>query len=221
MSNQATALQNNPQQIIKNITLSYDPTVFAIPRVLIKFTQNHGLAMFLSDLIYWSDKGMNPFGWIYRSAKEWEERLEFSSFQVKQNTEKLIKMGILETVVMKPRNQNNKIVSSIPVTHYRLNFEKLGDLLNKFKSDSQESHKSDFQETHKSIDFQETHKSYNTKISSSNITKTTTKPLDKAETPELDKVEIPGLDNLGEFIKPPEEIVVVDNNNFLISTLYK
>lgn len=71
--------------------------------------------LFLSQLIYWSDRGTRKDGFVFKSDKEWYEELRLSSYAVRKSRKKLIEMGLLETKVKKANGN--------PTTHYKLNKE--------------------------------------------------------------------------------------------------
>ena len=50
--------------------------LLTVPTLLVKKLKgDHCAALFLGQLIYWTGKGANPDGWIYKTYQEWEEEL--------------------------------------------------------------------------------------------------------------------------------------------------
>ena len=86
--------------------------VLTIPRLFIDWTGDHISALLLSQIIYWSSRTTDAEGWFYKSAKEWEEELGISDYQLTRATKKLASAG----VVTKLRK-----VRGAPTLHYRLN----------------------------------------------------------------------------------------------------
>jgi hypothetical protein len=87
--------------------------IIAVPRLLIKVMNDSlGGGVFLSQLIYWSDKGSDKNGWFYKTYDEWEEETTLSKYKIRKYTEELTKIGILETKIKK--------ANGAPTVHYRL-----------------------------------------------------------------------------------------------------
>lgn len=88
--------------------------ILAIPRPFISFTGDHMVALFLNQVIYWSDRTTDPNGWFYKKAEDWQEELGISYYQLRRATRILRDKGV-ETKI--------KTVNGIPHTYYRLNDE--------------------------------------------------------------------------------------------------
>ena len=69
-------------------------------------------AIFVQQLYYWSDKGRNKDGWIYKTKTEWEEETCLTREQQDRIRKKLEKKGILQTVLKK--------ANGVPTLHYKL-----------------------------------------------------------------------------------------------------
>lgn len=132
------------QQVYALITrLTGQANILTIPRLFIDWTGDHITALFLSQVIYWSSRTDDPEGWFYKSAKEWEEELSISDYQLARATKKLAEAG-LETKLRK--------IMGAPTQHYRIDqetflkwiSEKLG---NGIPKDSE----MDFEESRRSI----------------------------------------------------------------------
>lgn len=103
---------SNQKQITDFIkSISGQSNILTIPRIYIDITGDHLSALFLSQCIYWSDKGRD--GWFYKSDKEWLDELGLSSFQIKR-----IKKDLEEYIETDIRKANGA-----PTTHYRVNFD--------------------------------------------------------------------------------------------------
>lgn len=117
--------------------------ILTIPRLFIDWTGDHITALLLSQVIYWSSRTDDSDGWFYKSAKDWEEELSISDYQLARATKKLAEVG-LETKLRK--------IHGAPTQHYRIDqneflkwiSEKLG---NGFPTNSE----MDFEESRKSI----------------------------------------------------------------------
>lgn len=95
--------------------------------VFVRFMGELEGGVFLSQLIYWSDKGSRSDGWIYKKAHEWERELGIKRKSLERNTKELVKRNILETKVMKDSN-------GTPAKHYRIKQDILQSELLKFMS---------------------------------------------------------------------------------------
>lgn len=73
-------------------------------------------ALFLSQLMYWSDKGSDKDGWIYKTQAEWTEETGLSRYEQEFVRKTLRKDGVLE-----------ERYSGLPAKlYYRINFDALG-----------------------------------------------------------------------------------------------
>jgi hypothetical protein len=52
--------------------------------------------LFMSQLFYWSDKGADPDGWIYKTQDEWEEETALTRSEQERARKHLRALGILE-----------------------------------------------------------------------------------------------------------------------------
>ena len=91
--------------------------VLAIPRIFITITGSLTLASLLSQLLYWSDRAKRRDGFVYKSARDWYLEVGASKYAV----EKFNRLPCIETRVKKANGH--------PTTHYRINFEKLADMI--------------------------------------------------------------------------------------------
>ena len=102
---------SNQKEVINLIkSISGQANVLTIPRIFIDITGDHLSALFLSQCVYWSDKGKNE--WFYKSDREWEEELALSAYQVRRIRNNLSEF--LETKIKK--------AGGAPTTHYRIRF---------------------------------------------------------------------------------------------------
>jgi hypothetical protein len=85
--------------------------VLTIPRLFIDWTGDHISALLLSQIIYWSSRTTDAEGWFYKSAKEWEEELGISDYQLTRATKKLADAGVATKL---------RKVRGAPTLHYRL-----------------------------------------------------------------------------------------------------
>ncbi|WP_061567271.1 DnaD domain-containing protein [Geobacillus stearothermophilus] len=72
-------------------------------------------ALFLSQVIYWTDKVTREDGFFYKTDDEWSQELRISKYAIRKARKKLEELGILETKVKKANGN--------PTVHYRLNKE--------------------------------------------------------------------------------------------------
>lgn len=52
--------------------------------------------LFLSQLFYWSDKCIDPDGWVYKTQKEWETELAMTRRNQETVRKKLVESGLIE-----------------------------------------------------------------------------------------------------------------------------
>lgn len=109
--------------------------IIPIPRLFVDLTGNMETAIFLSQLLFWSDKGKRSDGFIYKSRQEWVAETGLTDYSLRMARERLEKMGILETKLHR--------ANGAPTLHYRLEQEALVNHVRRFveinKSDLSES----------------------------------------------------------------------------------
>lgn len=68
-------------------------------------------ALLHNELLFWSDKGGRPDGWVYKNYADLQQRLPLSEYQLRKAYKQLREAGYLETKVMK--------VEGCPTVHFR------------------------------------------------------------------------------------------------------
>lgn len=101
-------------QLLKSF--SGQQNTITIHKAFIAFMGDIEGALFLSQLIFWSDKGKREDGWIWKTYESWEAETGLSQYKVKKFAEFCTEAGFLETAVMKAQGS--------PTMHYRLDYEK-------------------------------------------------------------------------------------------------
>ena len=94
------------------VQFSGQHNTITILRPFIKFCGDIPTAMFLSQLLYWSDKGSRKDGFIFKTHSQWEEEIGLSESQIRRVTKRLVNEGILETKLRK--------AFGAPTLHYRI-----------------------------------------------------------------------------------------------------
>lgn len=75
--------------------------------------------LFLSQLLYWSDRGGDPDGWIYKTQAEWREETALTRSEQERARKALRDLGVLE-----------EARRDVPARlYYRLDFDRLASLL--------------------------------------------------------------------------------------------
>jgi len=118
--------QSNQSGIIALLrNLTGQANILTVPRLFIDLLQNdlEG-ALFLSQCIYWSDKGSNDDGWFWKTFADWENELTLTYYKVNKVTQTLEQMGILETKLQK--------IKGAPTVHYRIDIEALSAWIMQF-----------------------------------------------------------------------------------------
>ena len=105
------------QQVFDLIkTFTEHQAILATPYLFVKMF-GFKTAHFLSQLLYWSDKGARDDGFFWKTDAEWTEETGITTYGIRQARKKLEGMGIIETKVMRAMGS--------PTVHYRLNEEAL------------------------------------------------------------------------------------------------
>jgi hypothetical protein len=126
--------------------------ILTIPRIYLDITGDHISALFLSQCVYWSDKGRG--GWFYKSAREWQDELGLSPYQVRRCCRDLNQF--IETDLRK--------ANGAPTMHYRANIETIGQaIINKLDNGLSKNSQMDYEETSQS----------DSEITSQSLTETT------------------------------------------------
>ena len=113
---------SNQQEVFALIKeLSGQKNILTIPRFFIKITGSLQVALFLSQVIFWSDKGKNEDGWFYKTYEEWEEELAINKYYIRKSIEFLKSKKVLNT--------KTKKINGNPTLHFRLNPEALNHWL--------------------------------------------------------------------------------------------
>jgi len=104
--------------------ISGQENVIAVPRAYCDFMGDLDGGAFLSQLIYFSDRGSDPDGWFYKSYADWEQHLLLSKHKVMRCAQQMRAAGYLETRVRKVRG--------VPKLHYRLDMERFAAALSAY-----------------------------------------------------------------------------------------
>ena len=106
-------MSNHQNAIALIKAFSGQANILTIPRPFVDFMGNLDGALFLSQVLYWSDRGRD--GWFYKTYAEWQEEICLSEYEVKKAVKKLVDLGVLETQVRKANGN--------PTVHYHLDFD--------------------------------------------------------------------------------------------------
>jgi hypothetical protein len=103
--------------------------------------------LLLSQLVYWSDKGHDPEGWVYKTKDEIIEEFGLGSrYEVDQARHRLEDEGVLETE-RRPRHAWRdgewRVVHPSPVLHYRVDLSALAKRLVELEQSSEQSRGTD------------------------------------------------------------------------------
>lgn len=98
--------------------------LIAIPRFFIDYTGNLDSAIFLSQLLYWSDNSVRPDGAVYKKYEDWRKEIGLSEYEVKQSVKVLKKKDVLKTKLKK--------ANGAPTLHYYLDIGKLSSSIKEF-----------------------------------------------------------------------------------------
>jgi hypothetical protein len=133
--------------LIKSI--SGQANILTIPRIFIDITGGDiKAALFLSQCVYWSDRGGSGDGFFWKSYKEWNIEIGLTRPEIDRVRKSIDRF--LETKIKK--------ASGAPTTHYRVRMDILAREIEQKYSDLHETDNSDLHETDNS-DLHETDKS--------------------------------------------------------------
>jgi hypothetical protein len=142
---------NNYQAILNLIkNISGQKNIISLPRIFLKVAGDVVVGLFLSQCVWYSDKGGSHDGWFFKSNKDWQEEIGLSYAQVKRATAKLEEMGVLQTKLKKAKGA--------PTTHYYIDMDALTKLILDFL-EIRQSEGVEIQESSKSQDIEESQKS--------------------------------------------------------------
>jgi len=103
----------------KNAVLAFAERPIAFYPAFAKITGRVTAALFLSQLFYWTGRGADPDGWIWKTQAEWEEETCLSRCEQETARKTLRELGLIE-----------ERLASIPARlYYRLDLDKLAALL--------------------------------------------------------------------------------------------
>ena len=91
--------------------------VIAVPREFIHYTGTIDSAIFLSQLLYWSDRAKRKDGGVFKTYKDWHLEIGLSEYEVKKSVGILKEKNILTTSI--------KRANGSPTVHYYLDKEGL------------------------------------------------------------------------------------------------
>ena len=105
-------MSNNHKTVINLIkSISGQANVLTIPRIFIDLTGDLKAALFLSQCVYWSDRGKRPDGSFYKTHEEWKEETGLTRHEVDRCREK-----VADFVTTEIHRANSK-----PTVHYYVN----------------------------------------------------------------------------------------------------
>jgi len=110
------------KELIK--AFSGQDNMIGVPRAYCKFMGSLEGGVFLSQLIFWSDKGKRTDGFFYKTYKEWEDETLLSQYKVNKYVYMLSDIGIVETDI--------KRANGSPTVHYRFDYQKFHKLFIEF-----------------------------------------------------------------------------------------
>ncbi len=194
--------------------------LLTVPTLLVKKLKgDHCAALFLGQLIYWSGKGANPDGWIYKTYQEWEEELFIKKDKAMAIKKKLEELNLITTMVKK--------IGNTPVLHYKVNQETLIEFLLETRekegddkpedkehdtpSDNEEKSKSDEEPSDDKTDNQD-------KIEEKN--KGESRNFRKSEIPKVGKTHFPKW-KIPTFQESGQNPLSISNINHIINYIHK
>ncbi len=127
---------NQVNQKISNSKKYFSGGIVAFQVILGKIFHSSSAGLFLSQAIYWSDKGQGKEepgdGWFYKSRDEWWDETSLSYDEQLTARMKLKSAGVLE-------EHNKKLIHRL---YYRVNFDALDSLIDRYHDNPPKSGKS-------------------------------------------------------------------------------
>lgn len=105
-------------------TFSGQANKIVINTTFVDFVDDLEIGLFLSQLIYWSDRTTRADGYFYKTDKEWHEEIRISKYAVRKSRKKLEEMGLLSTFVKKANGS--------PTVHYKLDKKRFSEMFISF-----------------------------------------------------------------------------------------
>lgn len=99
--------------------VSGQQNTFTVPKLYVDYTGDITTAILLNQIVFLSDKSKRKDGFFYKTYKEWTAEVCLTERQVRYSVNKLKKMEIIETKVMRANGS--------PTVHYKLKVEKFMD----------------------------------------------------------------------------------------------
>jgi hypothetical protein len=93
------------------------------PRLIREFGSSAGLL--LSQLVFWSEKGWDPEGWIYKTAIDIEAEVGLTERQTAYARARLVDEGILRAEKRSRRDPRGRVMFPTRVYHYLVDLEAL------------------------------------------------------------------------------------------------
>ena len=141
-------LMDNRERLIDFIQKATGQSnIIAFPRILVDITGGIKSAVFMSQLVYWSDKGKRTDGYIYKKDSELANETGLSLAEIKRIKPKLIELGFIQI--------KRKKANGAPTTHYLVNIANIEKAINQYSEnhpmDQSESNQSDWVKSDQSI----------------------------------------------------------------------
>ncbi|UTC92510.1 hypothetical protein [Treponema denticola] len=111
----------NQKEIFNLLTKTVGQSnILTIPTLFLKkLDGNHAAALFLSQLVYWTDKTQD--GWIFKSYSDWENEIFVKEKKLREIKKELEELGLIETKIQK--------AYGVPTVHYKVNQDALINFL--------------------------------------------------------------------------------------------
>ena len=101
-----------------------DRNFIGFPRVFVDYMGSIDGAIFLSQLVYWSDRAVRADGGVFKKYDDWKEEIGLSPYEVQRAALVLREKGILVTKLKK--------ANAAPTLHYYLDKIKFSSSINEF-----------------------------------------------------------------------------------------
>lgn len=89
--------------------------VIAVNKAYLEFMGSLEGGVFLSQLIFFSDKSKRTDGYFYKTYAEWKQHTYLSEYAIRKQVKTLVEKGVLETKIMRANGN--------PTVHYKFNID--------------------------------------------------------------------------------------------------
>lgn len=119
--------------LLKDNPIAYKP-------ILAKALGGVTVGLWMSQLMYWSDKGSDAEGWIYKTRDDWAGETAMGPYEIVGARKRALELGVVE----------EKLAKVPAKLHYRICWEKLEQVVSQYVEEHPQKAKAQYREKPKS-----------------------------------------------------------------------